>query len=151
LLFDWCIKKGFNPNFISTTGNYSANTEPAIVLSAYEGNLYALNKLIKIGVNPVVIFQSKSSINLKLRGGTLLHQVMSRYFIENKEEVVKILSNAYPDLTIKDYEGKSVLDVSVDNIGVDYIKEKIAKNEKKSLDEIISANFINNTVIKKRL
>ena len=148
LLFDWCIDKGFDPNFVATTGKYFANTEKSIVLSAYEGNIYTLEKLIKIGIDPVGVFQSGHNV---VRGGTLLHQVMSNHIIMNKEDVIKTLSNAYPHFNMKDYNGMSIIDVSVDNIGVDYIKEKIVENEKKLLMEVISKNHEHDTKVKKRL
>ena len=129
-LFDWCIDKNFDPCFFPNTGNRQSVT--AIGLSAYIGNIYTLNKLVEMGVDPLLIAKSGPS---SIKGGTLLHRIMGRSDIPNKIMVIQILAKNYENIKIKTESGKTAWDLSIDNIGVDYLLEKIAKEEKQKLLE----------------
>jgi len=145
LLFDWCIEKNFNPSFFLNTGNNQSVS--AIGLSAYVGNIYTLTKLIEMGVDPLLIAKSGSG---DIKGGTLLHRIMMKSNIPNKLNVIKVLAEFYSDVKIKTESGKTAWDLSIDNIGVDYLLKKIAKEEKQKILKNIEIDLIN-TSPQKRL
>lgn len=150
LLFDWCITNKFSPTLNThDTNTFSKDIKNPITLSVYEGNLYALNTLIRMKVDPFVRIYSTDS---DLANSTLLHRVMMERDIPNKLEVIKILSSAYPDLNVRTHSGKSIFDCAVDDVGIMYLKElAFAKREKTEILKAINIVEGDIKIPKKRL
>lgn len=154
-LADWCLK---NNCPINSLDNLKVNSISPVALSCYSGNEYVLNRLIKAKANIFFILDEESyntcqEIVIPPEDGlneerpplfktTMLHGILSQKETDfkNKERIIKILVNNYPEILIKNWLGETALDVAVNDIGIEFINKEIREREKNAILKNININ-----------
>lgn len=149
----WALKNQWNPNYYPTPKKKSSNTRMVtpVGLASYRYQYKELQILLENGGDPFLKFSNPDKKHLPEWGSTLLYRLMgmpakAKKLQQDKLNTIKVLIPYYPDLLLKTTSERTIIDNSVDNIGIQEILEEISKREKEFLKETPEMNkaFSNN-------
>jgi len=139
----WALDNGWEPNYYPFN-NKDQRKRPVtpVGLAAYTFASRQLKVLLDNGGDPFLKFNKPDQKHIPEWGSTLLYRVMSMpaKVKNNKLQTIKTLIPYYEDLSITTQSGRTIIDNSIDDIGVKEILEAISKREQQKLNELPELN-----------